>query len=254
MKKPFVNYNDRDLYLYKSKYANNDRIYLGLADKEGNLWGDITINLSDLLIEDDNYVFISGDLPTDLKEKIYDTGVFIDLYFTQKYNMGKYDKAMVNTTKLKEYVDEYTIQIWQTSEDRNQGYVEDYSEKYNILTEAVNMARNLYESNNPECIEIVDDEGHTIYNKDKESELFYLDNRKILFTNEKEIDKYINEWITSKSTTLKENLLYCYNGNNYIAIDNTSNECFVEEFNSEEEAHNYLLGLDLQKEEGLELS
>ena len=57
MKKSVGVYNGTNLYLTVGTYFDNGRIYLGL-ETEDELYADITINLSDRLIEDDNCIVI----------------------------------------------------------------------------------------------------------------------------------------------------------------------------------------------------
>ena len=103
--------------------------------ENGDLWDDLTINLPDLELEE-NTIFINSNIPTDLKDKLFETGVFINMFSTQQYNMGRYDVAYVNMSLLKEYLNYYEIEIWKTEEDRDQGYGFIYDESirsWNIL-------------------------------------------------------------------------------------------------------------------------
>lgn len=102
MKKPIGVYNDENLYLTISSYSDNGRIYLGL-ETEDELYADITINLSDRLIEDDNCIFISGHVDNDLQDFLIEKEIIEEPYNVMQYNMGKYNCSRVNFEKIKEY-------------------------------------------------------------------------------------------------------------------------------------------------------
>lgn len=91
------------LYLKKANYTNNGRIYLGLDDVDGGSYCDITINLSDFMIEDDNIVFIDSWVDDDLFEKLEKVGLLTYLD-TMQYNYGRYKKCLVNTDVMNEYL------------------------------------------------------------------------------------------------------------------------------------------------------
>lgn len=102
MKKPVGVYNGTNLYLTISSYLDNGRIYLGLETEE-ELYADITINLSDRLIEDDNCIFISGHVYNDLQDFLIEKEIIEEPYNVMQYNMGKYNCSRVNFEKIKEY-------------------------------------------------------------------------------------------------------------------------------------------------------
>lgn len=47
-------YRSREMKVVKSQYVNNDALYVGLLDEDGDLYGDVTVNLPN-----------SGTLPSD---------------------------------------------------------------------------------------------------------------------------------------------------------------------------------------------
>jgi len=49
-----INFNGEELRLVQSRYKNNDALYVGFADKDGEYYGDVTVNLPN-----------SGTLPSD---------------------------------------------------------------------------------------------------------------------------------------------------------------------------------------------
>lgn len=114
--KPIIkNYYDRDLYLTKNTYLNNGRLYLGLECIEGEelggrvaytgmeLYGDITINLPDQMIESDNIIFADNDLSQDVTSMLEEIGLLTYLD-TIQYNYGRYKKYLVDTKVMKEYL------------------------------------------------------------------------------------------------------------------------------------------------------
>lgn len=101
-KKSLGKYNDNELYLTVAKYGNNDRVYLGLEDEEG-LYADITINLSDALIETGNTIFLSSHVDNDLQEFLIEKGIIEEPYNVIQYNMGRYPVTRFNMDKVKEY-------------------------------------------------------------------------------------------------------------------------------------------------------
>ena len=102
MKKPIGKYNDENLYLQIASYQNNKRIYLAVETEE-ELYADITINLSDMLIPDDDYIFVNSDMTTELRNFLEKNKIIGDTIETYQYNMGRYDMAKVDFDVLKEY-------------------------------------------------------------------------------------------------------------------------------------------------------
>ena len=92
-----VNYN---LYLEKGQYKSNGRIYLALMffdeeDKDYHIWDDLTINLDGLDIENDNIIFVNGDIPEYILEQLEDINL-ISYLDTVQYNYGRYKKYQLN--------------------------------------------------------------------------------------------------------------------------------------------------------------
>ena len=85
-----------------ARYQNNNRLYLGLS-MEDDYFSDITINLPDLLLPADDFVFVSGDLTKEVKDQLKDYGILSEYLYTADYNMGHYDCYSINLEKLKHY-------------------------------------------------------------------------------------------------------------------------------------------------------
>ena len=245
---PIVNYEGKNLYLRAAKYLNNDRLCLQLVLENGDLWDDLTINLPDLELEE-NTIFINSNIPTDLKGKLFETGVFINMFSTQQYNMGRYDVAYVNMSLLKEYLNYYEIEIWETEEDRDQGYGFIYDESFNDLDDAIKEAKKLYKKNNYASIEVLNNNNEVFFFKDNETEEYFFNNDKVVKVDAVVVDKYINNWIDKKELPIKERKIYCEMiVGGYLAVDNSNDECYVEEFETEKEAQMWLFGKEKENE------
>lgn len=55
----------------------------------------------------------------------------------------------------------------------------------------------------------------------------------------KELSKYIEDWSTGLLNNDRD-LLYAYDNGKYIGVDNTTDNCWVEEFKTEKEVINWL--------------
>ena len=57
-----INYQNRELHIVVSQYTSNDRLYVGFLEKDGEIYGDITVNLkeSDNLPDDMAYVDVNN--------------------------------------------------------------------------------------------------------------------------------------------------------------------------------------------------
>ena len=102
MKKSIGKYNNEDLYLTIASYRNNNRIYLAVETKD-DLYADITINLSDMMIPNDDYIFVNGDISRELRNWLEKENIISEPIETYQYNMGKYDMVKVDFDILKEY-------------------------------------------------------------------------------------------------------------------------------------------------------
>lgn len=95
--------NGYRLYLKTANYTNNGRIYLGLDDVEGFSYGDITINLSDFMIENDDIVFIDSMIDDYLFNELEKVGLLTYLD-TMQYNFGRYRKCLLDRKIMNEYL------------------------------------------------------------------------------------------------------------------------------------------------------
>ena len=102
MKKLIGNYKGDNLYLTIASYQNNNRIYIGVETEE-ELYADVTINLSDMYLLDDDYIFVNGDMTKDLRNFLEEKNIIGETFTTIQYNMVRYDMAKVDFNILKEY-------------------------------------------------------------------------------------------------------------------------------------------------------
>ena len=116
MKKEIGNYNGQNLYLTIASYRNNNRIYLAVETEE-DLYADITINLSDMLIPDDNYIFVNGDMTKELRSFLEKNKIIGETIETYQYNMGRYDMVEVDFDLLKKYDPEGFNEFSKSKED-----------------------------------------------------------------------------------------------------------------------------------------
>lgn len=102
MKKPIGVYNNQNMYLTISSYRNNGRLGL-LLDTEEENYCDITINLSDYPIQDDNVIFLQSYISDELEKFLVDNNVINEPDLSVPYNMGMYKCSTVDFDKIKEY-------------------------------------------------------------------------------------------------------------------------------------------------------
>ena len=120
-------------------------------------------------------------------------------------------------------------------------------EKNIYLMKVLNRARQLFEDNNFASIEILDNNGKAIYCRDSESEEFYNDGERISCVDETILNNYIQNCNEHKEQIFNNSRLYCKNGDLFIAIDDTTGNCWTEEFKSEKDAQEWLLGKKIEK-------
>lgn len=102
MKNKVITYKGKDLYLFATTYACNDRLCLGLVDKNDELYCILTINLTEKPLYE-NEIFINGDVSDELLEKLQENNVFGEITDYCKYNMGTYRAVSVDYDVLRKY-------------------------------------------------------------------------------------------------------------------------------------------------------
>ena len=58
------------------------------------------------------------------------------------------------------------------------------------------------------------------------------------------LNNYVENWAEKKELPSKCSLIYCKDGNKYVGVDNTTNDCWVEEFDNEKDVRRWLLGIE----------
>lgn len=101
-KKKYIEWKNQKLELCIFKYIYSGNICLQLYNND-ELYGDITINLPGMCIDNDE-VFINS-ITTDcgLEKKLNELGIIDTVLGSVSYNMGKYNRVKLNLEKLKEY-------------------------------------------------------------------------------------------------------------------------------------------------------
>ena len=98
-----LNFKGDELYIEVGQYMNNNRIAV-CACTEEDYYGDITKNLPNAILENENGGFISEYIKTSgLEDRLLKEGIIEKVIGTVQYNMGQYDEVLFNLEKLKEY-------------------------------------------------------------------------------------------------------------------------------------------------------
>ena len=191
-------------------------------------------------LEDDEKVYIASNADGD-----YEVGN--DLYDMSCADADYYwyeDNDFLDNEEL-DYEDDaknkYYARIWTTEYNRNQGISDEYYSNFNNIKDAIEELRKFFDDGNCVCVELYDSSDNLYYNRDKESEDFYINNVKITKVSKELLGKYVDSWVDHKKLPVNDNLLYCENDNNvFTAIDNRNNNCFTEDFDSENKVFDWL--------------
>lgn len=152
-----------------------------------------------------------------------------------------------------DYGEEYIIEYWETDWHRNAGEGMIYDKTFYNPDEAIRKAKELFYDNSYSSIEVLKRNGESLFCCDNLSEEFYYDNDRICLVDEKVVKEYIENWNNNKEQSFNGDKLYCKENNKFVAIDNSTGNCWVEEFESEREAQDWLLGKDLEEDNDYEI-
>lgn len=142
--------------------------------------------------------------------------------------------------------DEFYIKIWETEEDRENGESFIHLKTYYDLESAIRDAKNILSNQNYAYLEVIKEkDSELIFATDGEEELFHYNDSAISYVSEDVFNEYIDSWSKNKKLPIDEKLLCCFNGEKYLALDNSNDECYVEEFESRKEAFDWLSSYDL---------
>lgn len=100
-------YGDLTLKIYS--YTDNNRLAILLYNEEGELFNDLTINLSNMFISDIDEGFIDDFINSkefDIVKILKRENVIVYSYGLMNYNYGRYEYVKFNLDKLKEYDNE----------------------------------------------------------------------------------------------------------------------------------------------------
>ncbi len=95
-----------ELYLNIFAYVNNKRLALELYTEDGELFDDLTINLSNFNVADINEGFLNSFINSsefDIVDILKKEGTIAESYGLRNYNFGRYEYVKFNMEKLKEY-------------------------------------------------------------------------------------------------------------------------------------------------------
>lgn len=159
---------------------------------------------------------------------------------------------------MKINTEKYIIEIWETEEyrDMGEGYV--YNKEFDNFKDALKEVRKLFDDNHFASIEILDEDNKAYCCIDDDSEEFYIHDYKFSKLPNEIVDEYIDNWMDKKELPTKENRFYCEMvAGGYLGVDNSSGECYVEEFDTEEQVHKWLSGVEkediLKENDGVEI-
>ena len=75
-----INYQDEELRLVQSRYKNNNALYVGLVDKDGEFYADVTVNLPISTTMPTDCAFLDGNNLQGIAQILMDAGVVVPLY------------------------------------------------------------------------------------------------------------------------------------------------------------------------------
>ena len=97
-----LNFDGDKLFLEVSQYRSNMNLAI-VAYTEEEPYGDITINLPGMWLEDNEGFINSYNKSGGLEKEIIEKGIIKEVQGTRKYNYGEYDLVTFDLEKLKEY-------------------------------------------------------------------------------------------------------------------------------------------------------
>lgn len=152
-----------------------------------------------------------------------------------------------------DYGEEYRIEYWETDLHRDSGEGMIYDKIYYNFEEVISKARELFYDNGYSSVEVLKRNGESLFCCDNLLEEFYFDNDRISLVDEKILKEYIDNYSDNKEQSFDGDKLYCKSNNKFVAIDNSTGNCWVEEFESEKETQDWLLGKELEENNDYEM-
>lgn len=75
-----IHYNGEELQLVQSRYQDNSALYIGLADKDGEFYGDVTVNLPISGTLPSNCAFVdSNNLPNEIIGELLSANIIVPI-------------------------------------------------------------------------------------------------------------------------------------------------------------------------------
>lgn len=96
---------DEDCYLSVYNYVDNNRLYLGVSDKNNDIIQDISVNLPEVHASY-NQIYLTEPLSKDVVNKLVRLGIISKPIKEIQYNMATAKLVDVNLDKLKDYDNE----------------------------------------------------------------------------------------------------------------------------------------------------
>ena len=97
-------FKNEKLYISVHSYKCNDRLALLCYCDDGELYGDITVNLPNYIVPDNSYAFIN-QITKDcgMEKELINKKIIKNVVGTYKYNYASYDMVQFDLEELKKY-------------------------------------------------------------------------------------------------------------------------------------------------------
>lgn len=94
------------LFLAIGNYYDNGELYIGLVNKDGESFADLTINIPFYFFEqgEDGEIIINGDISQDLVKKLVELNIIKKKNKYAYSGYGKYEVAKINKEVMKDYI------------------------------------------------------------------------------------------------------------------------------------------------------
>lgn len=129
--------------------------------------------------------------------------------------------------------------------------------QFNDLDSAIKKAQEVSHNFEECCVEIVDNKGKQYYElgyiMGAMYEEYCIEGITIDYVDKEMLNKYIDCWINHRELPISNEYLCCDTEDCIIAVDNSSGECYVEEFDEVRQAREWLLGKEIDEIEEMKL-
>lgn len=98
-------FNGQELRLCKSTYQNNDSLYVGLKDADGEFYADVTVNLPNSGTLPSNCAFVdTNNLSWEIVETLINDGIAKPINQSACSGFCRYYAYMFNTEDMEDYL------------------------------------------------------------------------------------------------------------------------------------------------------